>query len=536
MSRTAPPIALLGVADGAHEARVRAVARQVVGRPAGARLTIRKDTPSHSVRDAAYKRNSHPVDVSPLRHVLAVDPERLTATVEGQVLLGDLCRTTLAQGLLPRVVPEYPTFTVAGLINGEGIQSSSHRYGTFGHNVEALEVVLGDGEVVVATPDQHAELLGALPGSLGTLGVVTAATLRLMPAAPYVRSTYRHFTSLDAYTSAFAAAIDRQPFMEGVIFGPDSYVLVTAELAPDPGGLPLVHPERTGEPYYYQHVCAVGAGLAPAADAMETPAYLSRSVRGMWWMVECYADFPLLSETRWGRRLLDQATAEAFARQGFADQGLTVLERERCLVLQDVGVRLGRLREGIDWVQAHLAVYPLWNCAIRVPEAGVPDVGTTHVVDIGIYGEPAVRRYRCVDAMRALQRLVDCPSLWGVSYLTREELRGARIVDFDRNERVRRRYHAEGAFPHLEEKVVWVDPAAPQASGKIPLWRLYRAFGARWYLKPQAYVALALGAVTKGLFGALRWSRMRGARRREPGRGPAASGGSTAPEAGNDRA
>jgi delta24-sterol reductase len=401
------------------------------------------------------------------------------------------------------VVPEYPTFTVAGLVNGEGLQSSSHRYGVFSRTITALEVVLGDGSVVVATPDRHPHLFGALPGSLGTLGIVTAATLRLMPGAPYVRSTYRHFTDLDAYVDAFLGALDRQTFMEGVVFGPRSYLLVTAELAPDPGGAPVLHPDRPGEPYYYQHLRAVAAGLAPRADAMETLAYLSRSVRGMWWMVECYADLPLLSETRWGRRLLDQQAAEQFARYGFAPQGLTVLERERCLVHQDMGVTSERLREGLAWVQANLGVYPIWNCAIRAPDGAQDAAGARYMVDLGLYGEPGVRPYRCVVAMRALQRRVDVPSLWGVSYLTRDELRATRIVDFERYERARQDYHAAGAFPHLDEKVLWVDPAAP-LEGKIPLWRLYRTFGPRWRRRPQAYAALLLGAASKAVFGA-RW-------------------------------
>jgi hypothetical protein len=125
------------------------------------------------------------------------------------------------------------------------------------------------------------------------------------------------------------------------------------------------------------------------------------------------------------------------------------------------------------------------------------------VVDLGLYGEPGVRPYRCVEAMRALQRRVDVPSLWGVSYLTRDELRATRIVDFERYERARQDYHPAGAFPHLDEKVLWVDPAAP-LEGKIPLWRLYRTFGPRWRRRPQAYAALLLGAASKAVFGA-RW-------------------------------
>src|SRR5262245_51605657 len=112
--------------DG-HQRKLRAVSEQLVARPPRSPLTIRKTTPSHSIRDPGYKSRCHPVDVSTLNEVLCIDKARRLATVEGQVTLGQLARATLAEELLPAVVPEFRQFTVAGLISGEGIQSSSHR-------------------------------------------------------------------------------------------------------------------------------------------------------------------------------------------------------------------------------------------------------------------------------------------------------------------------------------------------------------------------------------------------------------------------
>jgi delta24-sterol reductase len=85
--------------------------------------------------------------------VLSIDASAMTAQVEGQVLIGDLCRATLPLGLVPAAVPEFPDFTIAGLVCGEGIQSSSHRYGAFSHTILDVEVALGDGSLV----RQHAE-------------------------------------------------------------------------------------------------------------------------------------------------------------------------------------------------------------------------------------------------------------------------------------------------------------------------------------------------------------------------------------------
>src|SRR5947209_5696031 len=96
-------------------------------------------------------------------------------------------------------------------------------------------------------------------------------------------------------------------------------------------------------------------------------------------MVECYPDFPLLTRTGWGRRLTDKSTAQSYARDGFARSSLTLLESERCLVHQDMGVRLERLREGIEWVERRLGVYPFWNCAIRLFGETRERHGTSHL-------------------------------------------------------------------------------------------------------------------------------------------------------------
>ena len=72
-----------------HQAKIGAIAAQMAARPRGARVTIRKITPSHSVRDGAYKADCHPVNVSPLNEILAIDTDARLGTAEGQVLIGD---------------------------------------------------------------------------------------------------------------------------------------------------------------------------------------------------------------------------------------------------------------------------------------------------------------------------------------------------------------------------------------------------------------------------------------------------------------
>ncbi len=474
-----------------HQERVQQIADQVRARPAGRRLTIGKAHPGHTPHDLGYKRDCHPVNVDGLDAILSIDRAARTATVEGQVRLGALCRQTLAVGLVPKVVPEFETFTVSGLVNGLGIETSSHRYSVFPANVAALEVVLGNGDIVEVDRHQRRDLMAQLAGSSGTLGIVTRATVELVDALPFVRSRYRRFARRADYVRAFAAALAEHAFVEGFVMARDDYVLVTGDFSERTAALDVYPAMTPGERWYYQHASdrARGAG---GEDLVPTYEYLFRHQRSLLWMSGVFADLRVFSETQRGRAFLDRQVEARVRASGFKGNIPTELV-ERCLVHQDMGMLLDRLDEGIAYVQEHLGVYPLWNC----PAGPVSFDGASHgdvpftiprrlvgrrdmMVDIGIYGEPSTRDYRNFDAMPALQKFVDVPSLWGVCYLSPEEL--AAIYDFSQYEAVRRRYHADEAFLSLTSKIHFMRPSGkPQKRTK--LWRLYNLgydLRARW--------------------------------------------------------
>jgi delta24-sterol reductase len=465
-------------AQAAHEERVHAVVEAVRARPSSQRLTIGKAHPGHTPHDLGYKRGRHAVPVDALDQILAIDPESRTAVVEGQVTLRQLCRAAFAVGLMPKVVPEFETFTVAGLVNGLGLETSSHRHGVFPASVRALEVVCGNGDVVEADDRHHSELLAHIPGSYGTLGVVTRATLELAQARPFVRSRHHRFSRRRDYVRAFAAALDEHEFVEGFVLADDDYVLVTGAYSDRVPGLDVFAAMKPGNPWYYQHAARLarhgGEDLTPSYE------YMFRHQRSLLWVAGIVADLRVFSHTRWGREYLDRAVGKQVAARGFKGN-MPVELVERCMVNQDMGMTLARLEEGIEYVQKNLKVAPLWNCAVGhgaqrpLPFATPRRLSaktTQYVVDIGIYGEPKRRPYRAFEAMRALQKFVDVPSLWGCCYLTPEELRDA--YDFSSYEAVQRRYHAEEAFVPLESKIRFMRGEGAQEA--IPLWRLLNLY------------------------------------------------------------
>ncbi|MBI2572146.1 MAG: FAD-binding oxidoreductase [Candidatus Schekmanbacteria bacterium] len=460
-----------------HEEKLAAVQQQVRARPAGRRLTISKRHPGHSPHDLGYKSDCHPVSVEALGEILGIDTARKVAVVEGQVTLGQLCKATFAAGMLPPVVPEFETFTISGLINGLGIESSSHRYGVFPNTIEDIEVVLGSGDVVTASRDSHRDLFSTLPGSYGTLGVVTRATVRLVDALPFVRSRYRLFTELPAYCREFRTALDEHSFVEGLVLAPRCYALITSDFSDAANGLDRYEAMRHGNPWYYQHVRE--RAQTGGEDLVPSYQYMFRHQRSLMWLTGIIANLRGFIEKPAGRAYLDREAERKVRETGFRSS-LPVELGERCMINQDMVVAVERLGEGIEYVEKNLKVYPLWNCPARIGDVDMVfaqnkrrDRRAVLAVDIGIYGEPRVKPYRNIDAMRALQTFVDLPAMWGVCYLTREEL--AEIYDLAAYERVKAAYHAADAFVPIERKIKFMPKTGKQ--GKIPAWRLVNL----WY-------------------------------------------------------
>jgi glycolate oxidase len=119
--------------------------------------------------------------------ILEIDPANLTATVQPGVINADLGRAVAEHGLLyPPDPASYETCTIGGNLaeNSGGLRCV--KYGVTRDWVLGLEVVLADG-AVINTGGKNIkdvagyDLTGLFVGSEGTLGLITSATVRLLP-------------------------------------------------------------------------------------------------------------------------------------------------------------------------------------------------------------------------------------------------------------------------------------------------------------------------------------------------------------------
>ena len=184
----------------AHEAAVARLRDAYAAVPPGVPVRLAKPTSNlfrfrDSAKPGPARRASQPRRV----RVRARDPRgpaSKTAVVGGMTTYQDLCDATLPHGLMPLVVPQLKTITLGGAVTGLGIESTSLWHGLPHESVIEMQILTGDGSIVIATKDnEHSDLYYGFPNSYGTLGYSLALTIELMPVKPYVH--LRHFAFND---------------------------------------------------------------------------------------------------------------------------------------------------------------------------------------------------------------------------------------------------------------------------------------------------------------------------------------------------
>jgi FAD/FMN-containing dehydrogenase len=120
------------------------------------------------------------LDLRQFRGVVAFDSAARTITVHAGTRWREVQEAIDPAGLAVKVMQTYNTFTVGGAlsVNAHG------RYigqGPLVGSVRAITLVLADGSVVRARPQEHPELFYGAIGGYGALGVIADVTLDLAP-------------------------------------------------------------------------------------------------------------------------------------------------------------------------------------------------------------------------------------------------------------------------------------------------------------------------------------------------------------------
>ena len=158
---------------------------------------------------------SHPVrggialSLEHMNKILEIDEDNLTCTTEPAVLISEVHEATERVGLYYPPDPGQESGSIGGNINTNAGGMRAAKYGVTRDYIQALEVVLPSGEIVNMGGKNMKDttgysLIDLLIGSEGTLGVVTKATLRLIPKPKFTALIYAPYNS--AYDAAKTVA------------------------------------------------------------------------------------------------------------------------------------------------------------------------------------------------------------------------------------------------------------------------------------------------------------------------------------------
>ncbi|MBN9050592.1 MAG: FAD-binding oxidoreductase [Rhizobiales bacterium] len=146
-----------------------------------------------------------------MRAVRAIDPVGNVMTVEAGCSLHDAQAAAVAEGRLLGLDHGGASSQIGGNLATNAGGNNVLRYGMARDQVLGLEVVLADGQVLTQLSPLRKNNAGydlkqVFLGSEGTLGIITAAALRLRPAPRKRVTACVGLTSLDAVLTLFARA------------------------------------------------------------------------------------------------------------------------------------------------------------------------------------------------------------------------------------------------------------------------------------------------------------------------------------------
>ncbi|SCL34523.1 FAD/FMN-containing dehydrogenase [Micromonospora nigra] len=160
----------------------------------------------HSVDGQTLVRDGIVVDTSSLVTVGVARGDRIDVAAGAR--WRDVLAATLPVGLVPPVLPDHLDLTVGGTLSVGGIGGTSHRYGCVADHVHDLDVVTADGDLVDCSPRRHAALFDAVRGAQGRHGVITRATLALVPAPGTVRGYELSYDDLGPFLADQRRLVD----------------------------------------------------------------------------------------------------------------------------------------------------------------------------------------------------------------------------------------------------------------------------------------------------------------------------------------
>lgn len=458
-----------------HRKDVSAIAAQVIEfYQRGESFRINHGS-TNSTRQSVFGR-SRIIDISQLKYVLDVNVENRTILVEPNVPMDRLVETTMKYGLIPPVVMEFPGITVGGGYAGTSGESSSFKHGFFDRTINYVEMILANGEIVIASRTERPDLFHGAAGACGTLGITTLVEIQLIVAKKYVETTYHPIGSMPAAIKKIEdvlSAKDDIDYIDGILYSKDQGVIITGRLTNDRTNSPIQTFSRAKDPWFYLHVKeAISSSNDPIIESIPLEEYLFRYDRGGFWVGRSafqYFYTPFNRFTRWflDKYLHTRMMYTALHSSGHAKQ----------YIIQDLALPLPNAPEFLTFADQEFAIYPLWLCPLRqspTPTFHPHSPSQNPLLNIGLWGPGPLNPKAFIQANQHLEQKLHSLSgkkwLYSQTYYTEPDFWA--IYNHTWYSSLREKYHA-ASLPSIYDKVKTDVDAEIDAAGRSwPLWLL----------------------------------------------------------------
>jgi glycolate oxidase len=227
------------------------------------------------------------IGLARMRSILEIDLPNRRVRVQPGVTNLEVTAAVARNGLYYAPDPSsQQVCTIGGNIAENSGGAHCLKYGFTTNHVLEAEVVLADGSVVRLDPWSRLDLLGAVVGSEGTLGIVTEAVVRVLPRPERVETLLAPFPSTDAAGEAVSAIIAAGvvpaaiEMMDALTIGA-AEAAVGAGLPLDAGAVLLV--ELDGPAEEVEALVGVCRSLCEAAGAHGVRQAVDDGERALFW-------------------------------------------------------------------------------------------------------------------------------------------------------------------------------------------------------------------------------------------------------------
>lgn len=304
-----------------------------------------------------------------------------------------------------------------------------------------------------ASSEDNSDLFYAVPGSAGTIGILTSAEIQLVSARKYVQLRYLPVDSfLQAKKVLEEEATKKHDFIDGIMFSATSGVIIVGKLT-DSRKYPLRRFTRAHDEWYYLHVEKMLNKEAKGwGETVPIKDYLFRYDRGSFWVGRFAFKIFGVPFTRTMRWLLDPILHTRKLYQALQESGASQQH-----IVQDLVLPANKAVDFMKFSDRELSTYPLWLCLMKVDTSApfqLNNLPVKSIINIGLWGDN-IADY---DEFVRINKQIEAKVLelggkkWSYahSYFTEKEFWS--MYDRKLYDKLRKKYHAT-TLPTIYDKI-----------------------------------------------------------------------------------